>query len=244
MGVVQPPIKVFYCYAHADKELRDELSNHLAPLKRTGRITDWYDREIEAGTEWESEIQYQLNTADMILLLVSSDFFASKYCYTKEMQRTIERHQTGQVRVIPVIIRPVDWLETPIAQFQALPAEGKPVTQWSSKDEAWVSVVHEISAAVETLLGQEKRLNSPHQQQDLAVFHNFSDIPLPSRPYIAHPYTLLQTNQIIGRQVELNILTNWVTDPQAESYQAHILNIVAIGGNSCRRSARVKLSRT
>ena len=67
------------------------------------------------------------------------------------------------------------------------------------------------------------------RQPNLTAFHYISEIPNPPEPYIAHPYTLLQTN-LIGRQAELNMLTDWVTKPSSSLYQARILSIVAIGG--------------
>ncbi len=67
------------------------------------------------------------------------------------------------------------------------------------------------------------------RQPNLTAFHYVSDIPEPPEPYIAHPYTLLQTN-LVGRQAELNLLTDWVANPRSEVYQARILSIVAIGG--------------
>lgn len=49
------PAKLLYSYAHEDKELRDELKKHLANLKRQGVISEWYDRAISAGSEWNEE---------------------------------------------------------------------------------------------------------------------------------------------------------------------------------------------
>jgi tetratricopeptide (TPR) repeat protein len=70
----------------------------------------------------------------------------------------------------------------------------------------------------------------PYRESDLATFHYVSDIPTPPEAFIAHPYTLLQTHRLVGRQPELNLLTDWVARPDSEIYKAHILNIVAIGG--------------
>jgi tetratricopeptide (TPR) repeat protein len=68
------------------------------------------------------------------------------------------------------------------------------------------------------------------KRSPIEVLHNISDIPQPPEPYVAHPYTLLQSHGLIGRQDELNLLTDWVAKPDAEIYSARILNIVAIGG--------------
>src|SRR5881227_1452443 len=106
------PLKVFYSYAHKDAKLRDELGKHLVPLKRQELIVDWYDRNISAGLEWEQEIDEHLNTAHIILLLISPDFIASEYCYGIELNRALERHEAGDARIIPVLVKPVDWQGT------------------------------------------------------------------------------------------------------------------------------------
>ena len=82
---------------------------HLSLLQRQGVIQTWHDRNINAGDDWKQQIDDNLNTATVILLLISADFLASDYCYEIEMQRALERHNAGEARVIPVILRPVDW---------------------------------------------------------------------------------------------------------------------------------------
>ena len=125
-------VEVFYSYSHRDEELREELERHLSILKRQGIITDWHDRKIGAGTEWKGQIDIHLNTARVILLLISSDFLASDYCYDIEMRRAIERHEAGEARVIPIILRPVIWKGAPFEKLQALPKDAKPVTSWGT----------------------------------------------------------------------------------------------------------------
>jgi hypothetical protein len=128
------PVEIFFCYARKDQQLLNELKAHLIPLQRQGHITIWADTDIGAGTEWEKEIEKHLDTADIILLLVSSDFMNSDYCYSIEMKRALERHERNEVRVIPVILRHVYWQEAPFGRLQALPKDGLPVTShnWHS----------------------------------------------------------------------------------------------------------------
>ena len=155
------PVKVFISYAHGDGALKDELLKHLSSLKRQGVISVWHDRQIPAGDDWSQNIDENLESAEVILLLVSSDFVASDYCYEIEMKRALERHKRGEVRVIPIFLRPFDWKGTPLGQLQGLPGNGEPVTSrhWSSPDEAFeliakgirAVIVHSVtSAAVET----------------------------------------------------------------------------------------------
>jgi hypothetical protein len=144
-------IEVFYSYAHEDEVLRNELAKQLKLLKREGKITEWYDREISGGEEWEQTIDTHLNTARIILLLVSPDFIASDYCYATEMIRAMERHETLEARVIPIILRPTDWHNAPFGKLNALPRDGKAVTTWSNRDEAFLDVAKGIRRVVDEL---------------------------------------------------------------------------------------------
>ena len=147
-----PTVNVFYCYAQEDKVLRDELEKHLALMKRKDQITGWYDRDISAGKQWEDEIYSHLNKANIILLLISPDFMYSDYCYSIEMQRALHRHENGDARVIPIILRPVDWDNAPFSKLQVLPTNGTPVSSWKNTDDAFVNVAKEIRRTVQEFL--------------------------------------------------------------------------------------------
>lgn len=100
--------KTVICYAREDKDFREELDHHLSNLRRQQLIISWSDREIAPGTEWKKEIDAQLSTADLILLLISSNFMDSEYCYGVEMQQALQRHHAGHARVIPILLRAVE----------------------------------------------------------------------------------------------------------------------------------------
>jgi len=147
----QKPIELFCSYAHEDEAHLQKLETHLSILKRQGLISTWHDRQITAGTEWAQAIDTHLNSASVILLLISPDFFASDYCYGLEMTRALERHKANEARVIPILLRHVDWKGAPFAHLQALPTNAKPVTSWSNRDEAWASVAVGIRRVIEDL---------------------------------------------------------------------------------------------
>jgi len=144
-------ITVFISYAHEDEALLQQLHTHLSPLTRQGLIATWYDRELVAGTDWAGEIDAHLEQASIILLLVSADFIASRYCYEVEMTRALERHEAGQARVIPIALRPADWKGMPFASLHALPTDARAITTWTNQDAAFVDVAAGIRRAIEDL---------------------------------------------------------------------------------------------
>jgi tetratricopeptide (TPR) repeat protein len=149
------PIKVFFSYSHQDEEFKDELVKHLSILQRQGVISGWHDRMIQPGSDWNREIDASLSSADIILLMVSSDFLASDYCWGVEVQKAMQRHEAGEACVIPVILRYVDWEETPIATLQALPKNAEPIASWVDRDQAFTDVAKGIRVIANTM--QERR---------------------------------------------------------------------------------------
>lgn len=149
------PIRIFYSYSHKDESLRRRLETHLASLRRQGLIIEWHDRQIEAGEGWKSAIDQNLQAAHIVLLLVSPDFINSDYCYSIEMTAALERHDSGEARVIPIIMRPCVWTALPFGKLQALPKDGKPLTTWSNRDLAFVDITTGIQKAVEKARSRE-----------------------------------------------------------------------------------------
>ena len=158
------PVEVFYSYAHEDEPLLGELLKHLDILKRLGVIRGWHDRKITAGSEWRGEIDWHLDAAGVILLLVSPDFIASDYCYDREMKRALKRHDRGEARVIPVLLRSVaDWQDAPFGKLGVAPTDGQPVTSWPNRDEAFADVACHVRRAVKELS------NYPRDDQTLKL---------------------------------------------------------------------------
>ena len=145
-------VNLFISYSHEDESYRKKLEKHLARLEDRGVINIWSDRKITAGTEWEKDIERNIESAHVIILLISSEFLASGYCSGVEMARAFEKHEAGEVRVIPVILRPVDWSDERFAKLQVLPKNGKPVSDWHPQDKAWVQVVKQIKSVRKEIL--------------------------------------------------------------------------------------------
>ncbi|MCH8224878.1 MAG: type II secretion system F family protein, partial [Chloroflexi bacterium] len=106
---------------------------------------------IVPGTEWEQRIWEEFDAAHLILLLISADFLASEFCYGKEMERAILRHDAGEASVIPVLLRACDWHGAPFGKLNGLPTDMEAITSWSNRDEALTDVAKGIRTTVEEL---------------------------------------------------------------------------------------------
>lgn len=154
-------VKLAFSYAHKDEALRNELETHLSPLQREGLLTSWHDRKIIPGQDFTKEIDHNFEDAQIILLLVSSDFIASDYCHEIEMRRAIARHEEGSAVVIPVILRPCHWQGLMFGRLQAATRNAKPVTEFQTLDAGFYEVVGAIRRAVEHLGSLSRRDPSP-----------------------------------------------------------------------------------
>ncbi|MEL7316819.1 MAG: COR domain-containing protein, partial [Cyanobacteria bacterium J06559_3] len=151
------PLRLFYSYSHKDEVLRDQLDTHLKILERQNLIQSWHDSRIEPGMEWAEDIDVNLHQADIILLLISADFISSRYCYEVELPHALKRHQLGEVTVIPIIVRPVDWKAPELAKLTVLPTDAKAVTEWGNRDAAWRDVETGIKRAIEAIRAKRYR---------------------------------------------------------------------------------------
>ncbi len=143
--------KVFISYSHKDVKYVELLQAHLSPLKREFIIETWFDRKIQAGDSWDKEIHSALVSADIILMMISADFLASDYCYDMEVKKALTMHDVGEAVVIPIILRPCDWLSAPFSKLQALPRDGKPLSSFSNIDEAFLQITLEIRRITKTV---------------------------------------------------------------------------------------------
>ncbi|GAC1647531.1 MAG: hypothetical protein NVS4B12_15350 [Ktedonobacteraceae bacterium] len=168
------PLKIFCCYAHEDEVLLKKLKKHLKPLQRQRLIDLWYDRDICAGAEWEPEIREHLNSAQIVLLLISPDFIASDYCYSVEMKRALERHERGEVCVIPIILHRVHWQGGPLSKLQVLPTDAKPVSTWRNRNEALFDVAQGIHTIVGKLIAMQ-----PERNKSKTSLQVVADLPCP-----------------------------------------------------------------
>ncbi len=140
---------VFISYSHKDKNLKDKLETHLSNLKDQDLISSWHDNQIKAGKDWKKEIDEHLKCADIILLLVSPDFLASKSCKA-ELKEAMKRRESENINVIPIILHPCDWKNTKFAKLQAIPEAGKPVVLYTNQNKAFLNIIDELRSILTT----------------------------------------------------------------------------------------------
>ncbi|WP_437610749.1 TIR domain-containing protein [Sorangium sp. So ce834] len=146
-------IEVFLSYAPEDGELLAKLEKHLSALRGEGLIRSFHAGDVGAGQACKALIEAHLERADMVLLLVSSDFLASRACYEGDVARALARHEARQAQVVPVLLRDCDWRHAPFGDLRALPKNGRPVKSWEDEDEAFADVARGIRDAVTAIAG-------------------------------------------------------------------------------------------
>jgi tetratricopeptide (TPR) repeat protein len=149
MSHASTPLEVFCSFAEADEIWMRLLETHLSLLKHQGLIAISHRRLVLPGSDWTHALDAHLESASVILLLVSADFMASDYCFGIEMERALARQKAGEVWIIPILVRPVDWENAPFKHLSVLPTNAQPITRWSNQDEAYKNIVQGIRAVLE-----------------------------------------------------------------------------------------------
>lgn len=168
-------------YSHKDEGFRNELETHLSMLQREGLVSTWHDRKILPGDQFGKEIDENLESSDIILLLVSPYFLASDYCYDIEMKRALERFENGEARVLPIILEHCDWEISPFGKnLLALPEDGKPITEYANQHKAFAEIARAIRRIIED--SREKSQASASGSSKISSKETFStDIIDPQR---------------------------------------------------------------
>ena len=152
MSAEKTPVQIFVAYSQKDRVFLDGLRAHIKPLERNGQVKIWYDGEIQPGEAWDDAIKSRLKSADIVLALLSSNALASDYFYDEEITHALERHNTQSIRVVPILLSPCLWQQTPLAGLQGLPTGMKPVSAWKTFDDAW----HNVMLGLMAIIGEMK----------------------------------------------------------------------------------------
>lgn len=131
-----------------ERSLRRSLVEALSPLSRRGLINLWSDDEIQGGHRSAEEVARQLQAAQIILLLVSPACMDSPD-WNQQMDAILAREKSARVSVVPVLLRPtVDWQGAPFGHLAPLPADGRPISSFSKRDEGWFQVAKGVRTLV------------------------------------------------------------------------------------------------
>lgn len=158
-GVIMKPKKIFISYSKVDRvAFLDPMLLYLKPLARGGKIKTWDDSEILPGEEWDDKIKAEIESADIIFLLVSAHSLNTDYIWNVEIEAAMRRHEQGTARVIPIILSKCRWDEKdydgnyvfPPAKLNALPPKAKPIDEWSKQNDAWDAVATAINTIIES----------------------------------------------------------------------------------------------
>lgn len=145
--------RVFFSYSKADKDALSELKEHLHPLVIENKLTHWDDTQILPGEEWDPTIRRALGEAEIVLFLVSSKLLSTGYVLETELKAAFDRHEKGDVIIIPIQLRPCAWQITPLGRLQALPRKDLVISTAPDRDAAWVEVVQELLRLIEARRG-------------------------------------------------------------------------------------------
>ena len=151
-----PGLKVFVSYAHGNYKLWDKLRVHLDILTNERLVSVWWDGKIRPGSEWDDAIRRELKEADIIVLMLSNEFFASKYIAGVELKEAIRRQQAGEADILPVMLEDSPafgehaWLKNlqtvPVVkgQLRQLSGFSPCVTGWNKVQEALRGMITEV----------------------------------------------------------------------------------------------------
>lgn len=145
------PLKVVISYSQnlQDRPSVERLIRHMAPMVQAGKISVWDDSKIPPGDIWKEAIVQQLSLADIIIMLVSSDYTASEFVNTIEVPLAMTRHAAGQCTIVPVLLRNCLFELMPYSKFAFLPRNLQnhrlePVEGWSNPDDAYEMVARKL----------------------------------------------------------------------------------------------------
>ena len=151
-----------------------------------------------------------------------------------EFNRALERKQAGKMEILiflmhedhPTTRKMVETdaeAQRKLEAFKTRACQGRIRKEFKSPEDLRGEILHALSEL-------KLRQQTESGETPTPKFHPTSHIPKAPETYIAHPYTLLQSKNVVGRQAELNLLTDWVTRNQQVPADVRLFNVVAIGG--------------
>lgn len=161
-------VNLYISYARKDTEFVQKLHTSLKPLIREGKISVWYDAFISPGEEWSKAIEGAIGRSDIVIAIMSVNYFGSDYIQDVEIPNYMRMYHEGKVKVIPIIARVCTWEDSQIGKFQALPSNGIPVSLSDDIDSSYIHIVQELKKVFESI---DKRNKKEHSQNILPTYN-------------------------------------------------------------------------
>ena len=148
-----PSIEIYTVYTQNDERFFLKIKEQLDILRRQGWPISCHENEITHNTEWQE--RDNLETAHLILLLISTTFLNSDFCYSEQVCQAVKRHRTDRLcYVMPIILHPILALlleRTPFGTLDFLPTNGKPVDEWKSSRKAYNDITGYILKKIQEI---------------------------------------------------------------------------------------------
>ncbi len=135
--------KIFISYSKQDIKYVNKFIEHLSALQRDGKVSHWYCSELEAGSDWNNEIQEHLKEADIICFMISPNFMKADYILEHEVAKAFEKKKNKpDFKIVPIILDFCRWSTSnnDLSQYTALPYTAKPILDFDNQNMAWYIV--------------------------------------------------------------------------------------------------------
>lgn len=166
-------INVLICYTHEDEEWKDRLVRHLRGLHNLGEIAQWDDQQTEDARETD----HALAAANIAILMISDDFFASGYIRDKEIPAVMKQWESKELCVVPVILRPCAWeLDPWLKRLQFRPKDGRSLS--SADDDQIESDLVDIVTEISDLVRYEKIFLAKMPPTDSGIFGREAELAM------------------------------------------------------------------
>jgi tetratricopeptide (TPR) repeat protein len=143
-------LNLLYWYAPEDQQWRDEIDFHLSDLKRHYHITNVVDGVLLQSIQQDERFLAQLRNTHLVLVLVSAHFEATHFVPRPDIRKNLEwLRWSGNCLVIALLLENVDWDGAPFGSRDVLPSDARPVTKWSSREQAFQDIEKGMRRAIE-----------------------------------------------------------------------------------------------
>ena len=150
-------IKVFVSYAHIDDRLRRGLQPYLTVLEGSGLIATWWDVLLKPDDPVHSTITHELESSDIVIMLISIDFLASWYVKQYEMPIAFQRRSSGKCNILPVVLVPTNAVNDhpSLNMLNPQPRFGgnvKPISKYGRQSDGW----NEVYAVLKKMVAEAR----------------------------------------------------------------------------------------